>query len=83
MRRSIQLEDQQELELQQDLEQAHKLYLHATATEKDTARAIYCGKLRAFADRVLERCRYIGPAASEVATNQPAVAINLWRDEPR
>jgi hypothetical protein len=57
MRSSIQLEDQQDLELQQDLEQARKLYLHATATEKDTARAVYYDKLCAFADRVLKRWR--------------------------
>jgi len=52
---SVASEDARDLELQQELEEAFRRFLHAAGVERAGARDAYLSKLHAFSDRVLDR----------------------------
>jgi hypothetical protein len=52
---SVESEDDGDLELKRDLEQAFQAYLYATEDTRAEFKALYLAKLRAFSARVLPR----------------------------
>ena len=52
---SVTMEDARDVELQEELEEAHQRYAHASDPEKAGARVAYLAKLAAFSARVMGR----------------------------